>query len=377
MRCTRRRFLGATAAALAGALPRPAATVPALPVAIGRCRRYDYPQVKAVLGSLLDQLGGIGSLVRHRTVTVKVNLTGNWNVPVYTLSPVETVYTHPVVALATLDLLQEAGARRLILCESLYSTADPRVTFQNCGYDVRWFESTIAGLQWEDTRHLGSGASYRELPVPGGTIFSRLYLNHRYVDTDVVVSVAKMKNHEIAGITLAMKNMFGATPSALYSSSRQDEGSTSARIDVLHEGLPSAAGGEVLPVLSYDRGVRVPHVIVDILAARPVDLCIVDGIVTMHGGEGAWQGTRLGLAFPGLLLAGRNPVCTDTVGAAVMGYDPDAADWTVPFYNGLNTLRLAAGRGLGTHRLDQIEVRGLSLREARYDFQPTARLQEE
>jgi uncharacterized protein (DUF362 family) len=345
-----------------------------MPVSIGRCRRYDYPQVKAVLGGLLDQLGGIGSLVRGRTVTVKVNLTGNWNAAVYTLSPVETVYTHPVVALATLDLLQEAGARRLILCESLYSTADPRVTFQNCGYDVRSFESTVAGLLWEDTRHLGSGSSYRELPVPGGRIFSRLQFNHRYVDTDVVVSVAKMKNHEIAGITLAMKNMFGATPSSLYSSSIQDEYSTSARVDVLHEGAPSAAGGEVLPVPSLDRGVRVPNVIVDILAARPVDLCIVDGIVTMHGGEGAWQGTRLGLAFPGLLLAGRNPVCTDAVGAAVMGYDPDAAGWTVPFYNGLNTLRLAAERGLGTHRLEEIEVRGLSVQAARYDFQPTFKL---
>lgn len=374
--CSRRHFLGlAGLAALSAGLPGKSASPPAGPVAIGRCRRYEYSQVRAEIARLLDQLGGIGSLVGNRTVTVKVNLTGNWNAPVYTLSPLETVYTHPLVALATLDLLQANGARRLVLCESNYSTAEPRVSFQACGYDVATFESTIPGLLWEDTRNLGSGGTYRELAVPGGAIFRKLYFNHRYVDTDVVVSVAKMKNHEIAGITLAMKNMFGATPSALYSAGTQNEASTEARIAVLHEGAASAAGGEVIPVPSLERGYRVPHIIVDILAARPIDLCIVDGIVTMHGGEGAWQGTRLGLAFPGLLLAGLNPVCTDAVGAAVMGYDPEAPDGSKPFYNSLNMLRLAAERGLGTNRLAEIEVRGLAIRDARHDFLPGIHLQ--
>lgn len=371
-RCSRRTFLRTAAIAGITAGSRVSVASPSAPVAIGRCRRYDFPLVRSTLARLFDQLGGIGSLVRNRTVTVKVNLTGNWNAPVYTLSPLDTVYTHPVVALATLQLLQEAGASRLILCESNYTTASARAGFQHCGYDVSTFESMIPGLEWEDTRNLGSGGAYRELRVPGGTVYDRLQLNHRYVDTDVLVSVPKMKNHEIAGVTLAMKNMFGATPSALYSSGVHDENSTNARIAVLHEGGMSAAGSEVQPALPAEPGVRVPHVIVDILAARPVDLCVVDAIVTTHGGEGAWQGTLLGLAFPGLIMAGRNPVCTDAVGAAVMGYDPDGPDRESPYFTGLNSLRLAALRGLGTNRLDQIEVRGLSVREARYDFLPGA-----
>lgn len=53
-----------------------------------------------------------------------------------------------------------------------------------------------------------------------------------------------------------------------------------------------------------------------------------------------------------------------------MGYDPHAADRTKPFYNCSNILRLAADRNLGTNDLDQIEVIGLSIDDARYFIQP-------
>ncbi|GAB4253729.1 MAG: hypothetical protein Kow00109_29350 [Acidobacteriota bacterium] len=372
---TRRRFLQGAALAAVGV--HGAARVraaPTSPVALARCRRYSVHLVKAALRQMFDQIGGIGSLVRGKTVTVKVNLTGNWNTPVQTLSPVETVYTHPAVALAAVTLFHELGARRIILCESCYRTQEARLTFQECGYDVARFESEVPGLLWEDTRNRGTGSDYREALVSdGGVVFRKFYLNHRYVDTDVMVSIAKLKNHEIAGITLAMKNLFGITPSALYSGSEHNEESTEARIAVLHEGAPAAAGGEIHPVPFFERGLRVPHIIVDILQARPVDLCIIDGITTMWGGEGAWQGQRVGLAFPNLLAVGRNPVCTDAVAAAVMGYDPESPSFRKPFYEGANHIALAAARGIGTNRLEEIEVVGLSRDEARYDFPPNWR----
>jgi len=145
-----------------------------------------------------------------------------------------------------------------------------------------------------------------------------------------------------------MKNLFGVTPSALYASDARNESSTESRSRVLHEGGLSAAGGEVLPVPSHDPGFRVPRVVVNIVRARPIDISVIDGIVTMHGGEGQWQGASLGIVVPGLLIAGRNCVCTDSGAAAVMEYNPDAAHWTVPFQNGANTLRLAAESGIGT-----------------------------
>ncbi len=375
----RRRFLKQTlgllsAASLAGdprAFPVRPSLLPTSPVAMARCRRYEFDSIKTTLSQMFDQIGGVETLVRGKTVTVKINLTGNWGAKTYTLSPLETVFTHPLVVLSACSLFAGYGARRIVICDSSYQVADPRTIYQSLGYDVSLFESLIPGLIWEDTRNMGSGKSYKTLQVGSGPyVYSFFEVNHRYADTDVLVSIPKMKNHQIAGVTLSMKNLFGVTPSALYASDARNENSTESRSRVLHEGGLSAAGGEVLPVPSHDPGFRVPRVVVDIVRARPIDVSVIDGIVTMHGGEGQWQGASLGIVVPGLLIAGRNCVCTDSVAAAVMGYNPDAAHWTVPFQNGANTLRLAAESGIGTNRLSDIEVVGVGIGAARQAFLP-------
>jgi uncharacterized protein (DUF362 family) len=112
---------------------------------------------------------------------------------------------------------------------------------------------------------------------------------------------------------------------------------------------------------------------VDLTAARPVDLTIIDGIVSMQGGEGSWNGNQLSIVSPNLLAVGRNVVCTDSVVAAVMGCDPTATRGHSHFPNGDNTLQLAADKGLGTNKLEDIEVLGMSIREANYSYLPGAR----
>jgi len=382
---TRRTFLKeslSSVLAVSSVLPMHAgagtyAALPTSPVGIARCRRYDFDLIKSALSGLFDQIGGVQSLVSGKTVSVKINLTGGWNVPTFTLPAVQTVYTHPLIALAACRLFYEYGARRIIICESLYSNDEKRIAYTNYGYSVTLFESSVPNLVWEDTHNRGTGGGYKALPVGNGAyLYSSFQFNCCYVDTDVVVSIPKMKNHFIAGITLSLKNMFGSTPSALYSSSVDDELTTSSRENVLHNGGLSAAGGEVFPVPSIDPGYRVPRAVVDIVRARPIDLCIIDGIVTMYGGEGAWHNTRLGIAVPGLIIAGKNAVCTDAVAAAIMGYDPQAPDGTKPFVNGSNMLRLAAESGLGTNHISDIDVIGLSIPEARYTFPPTYKSRE-
>jgi uncharacterized protein (DUF362 family) len=46
-------------------------------------------------------------------------------------------------------------------------------------------------------------------------MFSSFDVNRAYADTDVLVSLAKLKQHGTTGVTLTMKNMFGITPSSL------------------------------------------------------------------------------------------------------------------------------------------------------------------
>ena len=47
-------------------------------------------------------------------------------------------------------------------------------------------------------------------------MFKAFDLNHSYGDCDVFVSIAKLKEHVTAGITLTMKNCFGNTPATIY-----------------------------------------------------------------------------------------------------------------------------------------------------------------
>ena len=74
------------------------------------------------------------------------------------------------------------------------------------------------------------------------------------------------------------------------------------------------------------------------------------------------------LVKPGILVAGLNPVCTDAVAAALMGFDPAAERGTAPFENCDSTLRLAEEAGIGTRDLKRIEVVGVPIRNLQFPF---------
>jgi uncharacterized protein (DUF362 family) len=85
-----------------------------------------------------------------------------------------------------------------------------------------------------------------------------------------------------------------------------------------------------------DGGYRVPRVVADLVAARPVHLSIIDGIQTISGGEGPWI-PHCQVVKPGLLVAGTNCVNTDAVCMALMGFDPMSDRGTPPFETSDNT----------------------------------------
>jgi uncharacterized protein (DUF362 family) len=210
-------------------------------------------------------------------------------------------------------------------------------------------------------------------------LFSSFDLNHAYEETDVMVSLAKLKQHITAGVTLSMKNLFGLTPNSLYGDEAGNEDATAGR-GPLHGGdnpeqrsrfgkldLPGLKSGD----LPKDAYTRVPRIVADICGARPIHLAIIDGITSMSGGEGPWcsHAATLKLTKPGVIIAGLNPVSTDAVGTAVMGYaDPRAARGTHPFDHCDNHILLAEQAGLGTAELSRIDVRGLSISKVIYPY---------
>jgi hypothetical protein len=70
---------------------------PTAPVSIARCRTYDG-DLSGELSTMFDQLGGLGRIVKNKTVTIKVNLTGSPGVRFQGKPLGLTHYTHPKMA---------------------------------------------------------------------------------------------------------------------------------------------------------------------------------------------------------------------------------------------------------------------------------------
>jgi uncharacterized protein (DUF362 family) len=394
--CNRRSFLrwGVTFAAgaplawrhgagalLAAEAPAPPVLSPsaraAARVAIAECRGYAAAEVRAAFTRCFDLLGGIGPLVNGKTVTVKLNLTGTNFLPFLNRPVGETYMTHFTTAAVLASQLFAAGARRVRFVESTQSRAALDATLALADWDVNALNA-LGRVEYENTRNLGSGKSYARLPVPGGGLmFSAFDLNRAYADTDVMVSLCKLKQHITAGVTLSLKNLFGITPNSLYGDEAGTEDATAGRGPIHnplgHEKikLPGLKDG----ITSRDPTWRVPRTIADLCAARPIHLALIDGITAMSGGEGPWcrDANPLKLTTPGVLIAGLDPVATDAVGTAVMGYaNPRAGRGQRPFHFCDNHLLLAEQAGLGTADLAQMDVRGLSLEKARHPY-PDAR----
>jgi uncharacterized protein (DUF362 family) len=341
-------------------------------VAIVACRSYG-PEVRVAMGKCFDLLGGIGSLVKDKTVAVKLNLTNGDFMPFMGKPVGETFMTHYATAMTLGTLLFEAGARRVRFVESTPSRATLAATLVLGDWDVAAL-TALGKVEFENTRNLGNGKSYAHLRVPsGGYMFSAFDLNQSYEQTDVMISLAKLKQHLTTGITLSMKNMFGVTPSSLYGGQAGSEDATAGRqplhsprgFDKVHP--PGLKEG----ITSADPTWRVPRVTVDICAARPVHLAIIDGIMAMSGGEGPWcsETGKLKLTAPGVLIAGLNPVSTDAVATAVMGYgNPRAMRGVKPFQDCDNQLLLAEQTGLGIADLAQIDLRGVPIERARCPY---------
>jgi uncharacterized protein (DUF362 family) len=377
--CSRRDFLGAVSMAAGALMARPvfgsALQAPGSRVAIGMCPGYDR-KVSAVLATMFDQLGGLDKLVRGKTVAIKLNMTGPPSDKLNAMPNQMTHWVHPQVIGSLVSLLGNAGATRIRLLESAPIGAKPLEEFMiSAGWQPKDFASAATRVEFENTNFLGSGKSYARFMVPGGGLmYAGFDLNHSYQDTDVFVSLAKLKEHRTAGVTLSMKNCFGITPCTIYSEEAPEDEPSIVPMGYrapMHSGSRVPSKSAPQPVAeSKDPGFRVPRITADLVAARPIHLAVIDGIYTMTGGELPNQEKNWvhQPVHPGLLIAGLNCVSTDAVAMATMGFDPMADRGIAPFETCDSTLRLAEHLGVGTRNLARIEVVGTPIASARYRF---------
>jgi len=370
---TRRNLLAGTAGSMILGRNAWAAEAPTASVALSKCNSYGA-EVLPMLSAMFDQIGGLGRLVKGKTVAIKVNLTGGPESRMGYLPIGLTTWTHPVVIGATIHLLGKAGARRIRLLESPWKSAEPLEEHMiGAGWDLSHFTNSASNVEFENTNFLGFGKKYARFNVPkGGHLFPAFDLNHSYADCDVFVSIAKLKEHLTAGVTMSMKNCFGITPCTIYGDNAPIDEPGQVPLGgrfPIHSGSrqPSKCSpGEHDPATPRDGGYRVPRCVADLVAARPIHLAIIDGIESQTTVETVSRNATY--VKPHVLVAGLNPVCVDAVGAAVMGFDPMADRGKVPFEKCDSTLRLAEELGVGTRDLRRIEVIGEKISNVVCDY---------
>jgi uncharacterized protein (DUF362 family) len=373
MELNRREFI---AGVIGSAIPLRAVPAPTAPVAIARCKSYG-PEFVSTAEKMFDQLGGLGRLVKGKTVAIKINLTGSDSRRFDYVSAGRAFWTHPRTVGGIIHLLEKAGARRVRVLEGAMSWGGSLEEFM---YKANWDPKLLLGaaqnVELFNTNLPFPGKKpYTRFPVPkGGHLFPAYDLSTAYSECDVLISMAKVKEHATAGLTLSMKNCFGITPCTIYGNkSGEDEPFPipyGGRQDICHSGARQPckiALPEKDPKSPREGGYRIPRCVADLAVARPIDLAILDGIETIAGAELPREGLTRFIS-PGLLIAGTNCVTTDAVTASVMGFDPMADRGTAPFERCDSTLRLAEEHGVGTRNLNQIEVIGVPIKEARFPF---------
>jgi uncharacterized protein (DUF362 family) len=318
--------------------------LPKMTAAIGQAGAYDPAALRRELERMLTEIGGLGDLVKSGArVGIKANLTGGtWWDAEGKPPATEMFVTHPAVVGALGELLLDLGARQLTVMDGLGDEEN----FSKWGYAEM---AKPLGAKLLDLCKPDPYSDFKLFPVGSKSyIYKEFLLNGALDEFDAFISVAKMKVHSIAGVTLSMKNLIGLAPISEYRKSEE-------------ENDRSALHG------TADFDTRLPRVIIDLNRARRIDFALIDGVITAEGGAGPWD-AGLRQIRPGLLVASKDPVAADAVAAALMGFDPEAKGGATPFLHSDNHLALAHESNLGTNRLSEIRIAGPAIHTLAHKF---------
>jgi uncharacterized protein (DUF362 family) len=250
--------------------------------------------------TVLEGLRAIGADVRGASVLLKPNLVE--------FDPSTAINTEPRLIAATVLAFRRLGAASVRVAEGPGHRRDVQdvVTRSGLGEALAAVDAPFIDLNAAAVSRVKLRSRYTDL--------RELWLPTQVLDADVVVSMPKMKTHHWAGVTLSLKNLFGTLPGRVYGWPK----------NILHW-----AGIE-------------PSIL-DIAGAVRPSYAIVDGIVGMEG-NGPISGEPVD---SGVLIFADDPVAADSIGASLMGSDPER----IPYI-------AEAGRFLGQTDRDRIEQRG-------------------
>ena len=222
--------------------------------------------------------------------------------------------TTPEAVKGVLKVLHNEGYTNLVIGEAA-GGCQTYLNYEYLGiYDIaKEFGAEVVDLNWEDAVLID---------VPSRATLDSIWVPRTVFESDLIVSVPAMKH------SLSLKNMIGTLPGKYYGWNRAGSivRGLASGIHDMHRGSRTGEGGN--------------GEIVDVCSVNRIGLAVIDGTYILDG-EGVAHRANL-------VIAGFDPVATDAVAYAVMGFDPTE----------YRHMKMAEVRGLGTCDLSKISVRG-------------------
>ncbi len=269
-------------------------------VSLQRVWGYESEDIHRALLKSFDLLGGLEQFIRSKSrVFIKIN---HLSPP----SPPEAnIITHPAFTNELLRLLIDIGCQ--------ITVGDDIQSNRNDGFLISGYRKMCEdlGVRLVNLRETG----FREIACRG-QILPKSYISSLVLDSDFIINLPKLKTHSFMAFTGAIKNMYGIIPHGLRCSFHR----------------------------KYLKSEIFAQMLVDIYSCAPPHMNIMDAIYAMEG-EGPSAGSQKNI---GLILASPDAVSLDAVATKIIGLDPMH----------VHTTKNAAERGLGTAKMEEIELLG-------------------
>lgn len=284
-------------------------------VAITRDTKEELSLVKA-----LDLLP-IEKIIKEGDV---IAITPNW---VKSKPP----YTGTVVGPHTLQILiqyiKRRNPRKIYIAVGSGGDPTPKV-LSNVGYDKIIEQENV---EFVDLNY----GPYIEIQLEHGALKSTK-INELINQIDVLVSFTQLKQHEEATMSGGIKNIaLGWPPAEVHGFPKKNLG--------IHDDLHGFITAMIKKI--------------------PIDITIVSADKAMIG-TGPSDGKVVDAS--GLIIAGTDPIATDTIGARLLGFLPQAVQYLYALYR----------QGVGIAEPEKMDIRGIGLEEGERIFSKAAFNQE-
>ncbi len=277
-------------------------------VSIAKCDSYELEKVRASVTTSLEPLGGLQNFVKEvDRVLDKLNLLG-------AKPPDAAVTTHPAVAQAVVESIQELGATPTVgdAPGGGCSAATYKALLKTTGIQRVIDETGCESVRFDDDKsHVVSERA---------RTFKKLWVARAVTEADVIIGIPKLKTHLLTYYTGAVKLLYGYVP-----------GLTKAEYH-LHTARDIALFAELL---------------LDLYETYPPAIAVMDAIVGMAG-EGPTNGIPRKI---GLIMASTSCTALDYVATTLANFHP----LNVP------TVKVAHERGIGPSGLQDITLFGEAL----------------